>query len=148
MTFTNEEIARIAHGAAVELAVVLGEPALPPWASLDPKIVAQTTTLVRVARFGASPEAVHEQRMQLDPELMPFDQLPPGDRAKDYLFAGVCAAMNQAADVKARAENEQRAIADSLVAVAAFAAENEPLGSPLVTVDLQPTPPAQAPREE
>lgn len=139
MSFTDEEIARIAHAAAVELAIVLGDPAMPPWASVDSNTRGNETYLVKAARFGATPEAVHSQRMQRDPDLLPFDQLPPGDRAKDYLFAGICASMNAASDIKARAENEQRAIAEAQRQVAN---SNQPFGGALpVAVELVPQPP-------
>jgi len=143
MSFTDEEIAQIAHGAAVELAIVLGQPALGPWRSLDPNARGNEVFLVKIARYGATPEVVHEHRMQLDPDLPPFDQLLPEDRAKDYLFAGVCAAMNRASDVKTRAENEQAALAEAARVVAATAGGNEPFGGAQPSaVELAPQPPA------
>lgn len=147
MTFTDKEIARVAHAAAVELATVLGDPALPGWSVAPSKDLAQEMTLVKAARFGASPEAVHEQRMQLDPDLPPFDQLPANDRAFAHLFAGVCTAMNKAADVKTRAENEQRALEESVERVAAFSAGNAalPFGAPPIEIQAPQAP--QAPQE-
>lgn len=139
MSFADEEIARIAHGAAVELTVVLGAPALPAWSSLDPNTRGNEVYLVRAARHGATPEAVHERRMQLDPDLVPFDQLPPGDRARDYLFAGICTAMNAAADVRTRAENEQLAIKEALQQAASL---NQPFGGAApIAVELEARPP-------
>ena len=145
MSFTDEEIARIAHGAAVELAIVLGGPAVQPWASLDPNVRGNEIHLVKAARYGATPEAVHEQRMQLDPDLVPFDQLPPGDRAKDYLFAGVCTAMNAAADVKARAENEQRALEEAAERVRRQDGQNQSFTGDNLVIAAEL--PAQPPRE-
>lgn len=148
MSFTDEDIARIAHGAAVELAVVLGGPAVPPWSSAPPKQVAAEATLVKAARFGASPEAVHEKRMQLDPDLPPFDQLSPGDRAKDYLFAGICAAMNEASDVKTRAENEQLALAEAERVTGNQAHRGAPFGGAQPIGVEAPRAPAQGSRED
>src|SRR3982750_2214031 len=128
MSFTDEQIARIAYAAVRELQQILGDDASLPWTSLDSNVRGNEIYLVQVARFGASPEVVHERRMQLDPELLPFDQLPPGDRAKDYLFAGICAAMNKAADVKTRAENEQLALREALSLVQATGTGNQPFG--------------------
>jgi len=147
MSFTDEEIARIAHGAAVELAIVQGRPAVPPWTSLAKEAQKAEAALARIARHGATPEVVHEQRMQDDPELPAFDQLEPGDQAKDYLFAGICAAMNQASDVKTRAENEQRALEESARRTAQFATGNASLpfgGATPIIQELHPQPPAQA----
>lgn len=113
MSFTDEEIARIAHGAVRELAVVLGATPAPPWVSLDSNARGNEVHLVRAARFGATPEAVHAQRMQLDETLLPFEQLPPEDRARDFLFAGICSAMHAAADVVTRARNDALALEEA-----------------------------------
>lgn len=157
MSFTDEEIARIAHGAAVELAIVLGDPAMPPWSSFPKDQQDGVISGVKAGRHGATPEALHEKwvneklaagwtfgetkdaEAKTHPLLVPFDQLPPGDRAKDYLFAGICAAMNQAGDIKARAENEQLAIAE---AQKATASPNLPFGGAMpVVAELAPQPP-------
>lgn len=114
MSFTDEEIARVAWEAARALADVLDPDApVPPWSSVHPDHVADEVRLVKAARHGATPEAVHEQRMQLDPQMLPFDQLPPGDRAKDYLFTGICVAMNQAADIVTQAKNNALALEEA-----------------------------------
>lgn len=144
MSFTDEQIARVAWDAARALADVLDPDApLGPWSSVHPDWAADEIKLVKAARYGATPEAIHEQRMQLDPELLPFDQLPPEDRAKDYLFAGVCTAMNAAGDVVARAENERLAIREALERTAALGSGNQPLGAEPIAIEV-PQPPERA----
>src|SRR3982751_2490853 len=124
MSFTDEQIAEIAHEANRALQGILNDPAVPvapPWSQFPEEERQGVISGVKAGRYGASPEVLHEKWMnekladgwtlgetkdveaKTHPLLVPFDQLPPGDRAKDYLFAGVCAAMNKAADVKTRA---------------------------------------------
>lgn len=148
MSFTDEEIARIAHAARRELDQV-GDftPAL-PWSSLPQDQRDVEVTLVRNARYGASPEVIHERRMAADPDLVPFDQLPPAERAYDYLFVGICAAMNEASDVKTRAENDQRALAEARALVNQQPGSNTNLpfsGAAPVAIEASARPPAQAP---
>lgn len=114
MSFTNEDVARIAHEAGRTLADVLGADPGPPWASLGDDRRDQLTALAQIGRHGATAEVLHAERVKDDPELAPFDQLSPGDQAKDYLFVGVCVAMNQAAEIKDRAENADRAQKDAV----------------------------------
>lgn len=161
MSFTDEQIARIAHGAAAELAIVLGDPAMPPWSSFPKDQQDGVISGVKAGRYGATPEALHEKWVtekvaagwtlgavkdattKTHPLLVPFDQLPPGDRAKDYLFAGVCAAMNQAADVVTVAANEQAAIAEALSAFATDGSNNAPFGGATPIAVQAPQPPAE-----
>jgi hypothetical protein len=113
MSFTDEQIARIAHGAAVELAIALGQPALAPWSSYPADKRAADATVVKVARFGAPPAAIYMAYRQLDPEMPEFDTLSPEEQAEYYLFSGVCVAMNAAADVRTRHENELLALREA-----------------------------------
>lgn len=132
MSFTDEQIARIAHAAIRELQQILGDKQIPPpWDHVSEHDREMSIASARIGRHGASPEVLHEQwatkkqaagwtpgetkdaEAKTHPLLVPFDQLPPGDRAKDYLFAGICTAMNAASDVKARAENELLALAEA-----------------------------------
>lgn len=148
MSFTDEQIARIAHGAAVELAIVLGAPAVPPWSSLDSNARGNAVHLVKAARFGATPEAVHTQRMQLDKTLLSFEQLPPEDRAKDFLFTGICSAMHVAADVVTQAKNDALALEEAARTTAdtSFNASLPFGGAPPKTIELpQPQRPRQQP---
>lgn len=161
MSFTDEQIARIAHEANRALQQVLGDDQIsPPWDQASQHDKDVSAAGAKAGRYGATPEALHEKWVaeklaagwtfgvvkdataKTHPLLVPFDQLPPGDRAKDYLFAGVCTAMNQAADVKARAENDQAALKESLANVAA-AGLNAPFGGATPLPVQAPQPPAE-----
>lgn len=145
MSFTDEEIARIAHEANRALQGVMAGVSGwgSSWSSLDQATQDSEVELVKAARYGASPEVIHEKRMEDDPDLVPFDQLPPGDRAKDYLFAGVCAAMNKAADVKMKAENDQAALVAAADRVANIPAA-QLLGRSVIPAQSAPQPPERA----
>lgn len=169
MSFTDEQIARIAHEANRALQQVLGDDQVsPPWDQASQHDKDMSAAGAKIARHGASPEVLHDSWMRdklaagwvhgeikdatakTHPLLVPFDELPPGDRAKDYLFAGVCAAMNKAADVVTRAENEARALAESarVTANQALSAGDGTFGGrPPIPVQL-PQPPATAPASE
>jgi hypothetical protein len=165
MGFTDEQIARIAHEANRALQGILTDSNVPvdvPWEQYPPELQHRAVTAVKAARYGATPEAVHESWMQTlltdgwtlgetkdataktHPDLVPFDQLPPGDRAKDYLFAGVCAAMNQASDIKTRAENEAQAISEAVSKAAAFNGASQPFGGATPVTVQVPRPPEES----
>lgn len=135
MSFTNEEIAHIAHDAARALQSILADPSIPvsvPWDQLPDESKKICESGVKVARNGASPEILHERwadekraagwthgetkdaEAKTHPLLVPFDRMSPGDQAKDILFAAICSAMNQAAEIKDRAENADRAQKDAV----------------------------------
>lgn len=163
MSFTDEEIARIAHEANRALQQVLGDsaiPVAPTWDQFPKDQQDGVISGVKAGRYGATPEALHEKWMaekqavgweygevkdaeaKTHPLLVPFDQLAPGDRAKDYLFAGICVAMNKASDIKTRAENEQLAITESLAQAAKLANSNQPFGGATpIAVDVAAQPP-------
>lgn len=144
MSFTDEEIAQVAHAAAVELANVLGVASLPPWSSLDPNARGNATYVAKVARYGATPEAVHSTRMQVDPELAPYDNLPPEDQALDYLLAGVCAAANKAGEGIQRVANAKLSLEEAAALVARQAEQNQALGTGAAMPfgsDIPPQPP-------
>lgn len=167
MSFTDEEIARIAHAANRELQLVLGDEQVPAsWDQASDHDKELSVAGVRIGRHGASPEVLHEKwvtekqaagwafgdvedaEAKTSPLLVPFDQLSPVDRAKGYLFAGICTAMNQASDVKTRAENDQRALAEALALVNQQPGANTNLpfaGAAPVAIDAAARRPAQAP---
>jgi hypothetical protein len=169
MSFTDEEIARIAHEANRALQQVLGDEQIsPPWDQASDEDHAVSAAGVKIARYGAPPRVLHDVWMReklaagwtygevkdaeakTHPLLVDFDNLPPAEQAKDYLFSGVCVAMNAASDVKTRAENEQLKLADAEKLVAAGGG-NQALttgampfdGLPPVLVQVPAQPPAQ-----
>jgi hypothetical protein len=149
MSFTDEQIAQIAHEAGRELSLVLGDEPDGSWTGLDPDVQKQEATLAQAARYGATPEAIHEKRMESDSNLQPFDQLPPGARAYDYLFAGICAAMSTASDIKTRAENDQLALAEAANQLTRLGEANQPFGgATAVPIQAPQSPERSAPSGE
>lgn len=126
MSFTDEEIARIAHEANRALQQVLGDEYVsPPWDQASDEDHAVSAAGAKVARYGAPPNVLHDvwvreklaagwtygetkdAEAKTHPLLVPFENMPPEEQAKDYLFSGVCVAMNAASNAKTRAENSQ-----------------------------------------
>lgn len=139
MSFTDEQIARIAHEAGRTLQQILDDPnnaVAPPWEQFDEEQRQAVIKGVQIARYGAPPRVLHDAwvreklaagwtygetkdaEVKTHPLLVDFDSMPPAEQAKDYLFSGVCVAMNAAADVRQRAENDALALqeAEKLVA--------------------------------
>jgi len=134
MSFTDEEIAQIAHEAGRALQKILDNPSnaiSPPWDQFDEEQRAGVISGVKIARYGAPPRVLHDNwvreklaagwtygevkdaEAKTHPLLVDFDSLPPEEQAKDYLFSGVCAAMNAAADVRQRAANDALLLSDA-----------------------------------
>lgn len=112
MTFSVEDIAAICHEANRALCAAVGDHSQVAWADAPPW---QRDAAVAGVRghllFPRTPAETHElwcDRKRQDgwtygpvksaaerthPCLVPYDQLPPEQRAKDHLFAGIVAAL-------------------------------------------------------
>jgi RyR domain len=111
-TYTDEEVARVCHGAACALQAVQEDPcpAL-PWDTLPPEARAVVISGVRMARCGSDARGLHDhwvRRMTVEgwifgpvkdavqrthPLLVSWARLPEAQKAKDYLFRMVVIAM-------------------------------------------------------
>jgi hypothetical protein len=170
MSFTDEQIAQIAHEANRALQQILdsaGVPVAASWDQFPEEERAGVIAGAKVARYGAPPAALHDAWMReklaagwtygevkdtkakTHPSLVPFDSLPPEEQAKDYLFSGVCVALNAASHVITRAANERLALeeAEQLVNAGSGNQALQPGAAPfggLPPVLVQaPRPPAQ-----
>jgi len=167
MSFTNEQIAQVAHNATRALQSQIDDTPLPPWPDLGADLQEAATATAAIARYGAPPAAVHDAWVRAmlqagwtvgdvrdtgaktDPAMVAFDSLTPTDQARDYLICGVSTAMNAAANVRTRAENDALALQEAEQLVS-NGGGNRPLqpgslpfgGMPPVFVELQPQQPA------
>ncbi len=110
---TIEQIAKVAHEANRALCAAAGDPSQPPWEEAPEW---QRSSAFHSVRFhlenpDAPPSASHDAWMQekvetgwrhgevkdadarTHPSLVPFEQLPPEEQAKDHLFRAVVAAL-------------------------------------------------------
>jgi len=109
-------IARVCHEANRAWQIVTGDPVVSPsWdeASVDQRMSARDG--VQVALAGATPEQLHEswtrnklvngwtfgavkdEAAKTHPCLVPYDELPAEQRAKDALFGAIVTALGRAA---------------------------------------------------
>lgn len=111
--FTDDEIAQVIHEANRGLQAVLDDPRIPVAPSWDDFPDKHTVVEgVRLTREGATPEQSHEAwcaskradgwvtgevkdpEAKTHPSLVPYDELPEGDKTKDYLFQAIVSAMS------------------------------------------------------
>lgn len=112
MTYTDAEIARVCHEAVRALQEIAGEesPSLPGDAG-DAEAHAVTLAGIRAIRDGATPEELHatwartrqaqgwahgprkDSRSKTHPALVPYEDLPEHQRAKDAVFIAIVLAM-------------------------------------------------------
>jgi hypothetical protein len=110
--YSDEAVAQVAHEAVRGMQNILDDlcPS-PPWACLEADARDSAVEGVRVARAGASPRSLHEawvRRKTLEgwihgpskdpvlrthPNIVPWDELLPGERDKDVLFLMVVTAL-------------------------------------------------------
>lgn len=118
---TIEQIARICHEANRTLCAATGDPAQVPWEEAPEWQRASTFHSVRFhlenpdAPASASHEAwmrekeengwrhgeVKDADARTHPSLIPFEQLPPVEKAKDHLFRGIVHALAPFVEVAA-----------------------------------------------
>lgn len=107
--FTITEIAEVAHTAVARYNHLLGDTNFPEWRDAPEwqKASAIDGVLFHVRHPYAGPEASHENWLRVKrkngwvwgevkdeilrthPCIMPFNQLPPEQQAKDWLFKGI-----------------------------------------------------------
>jgi hypothetical protein len=109
---TPAQIARVCHEANRALQVETGDPAVsPPWDEVPEWQRTSAVEGVQAALGGATPEQLHESwcaakerdgwthgevkdaAARTHPCLVPYEELPAEQRAKDHLFAAVVAAL-------------------------------------------------------
>lgn len=106
-----EAIARAIHEANLAYCLANGDTSQPPWDEIEEWQRQSSRNAVMTALGGATPEQQHEAWMaerqaagwtlgpvkdtatKTHPCLVPYDQLPPAQRAKDALVGGVARAM-------------------------------------------------------
>lgn len=111
----NEEIARVAHEVNRAYCQALGDDSQPHWEDAPQwqKESALSGVTMHIENPDAGPESSHENWMAQkesegwvygeakDPEkkthhcMVPFDQLPPEQQAKDFIFRGVVHALKE-----------------------------------------------------
>lgn len=105
-----EEIARVAHEVNRALCQAFGDHTQPVWEDAPDwqRLSAINGVSFHALNPGASPSASHENWLEEKrrdgwkygpvknadtkehPCFVPYDQLPPEQRAKDYVFAAIC----------------------------------------------------------
>ena len=112
--FTDADVARVAHEANRALQLALGEEPSPHWDDAPAWQVDSAIQGVAVARSGdTTDEQMHaswsahkvadgwvygpvkDENHKTHPCLIPYDDLPAGQRLKDTLFRSVVAAMSE-----------------------------------------------------
>ncbi|UVF61470.1 hypothetical protein SEA_DALANDE_57 [Gordonia phage DalanDe] len=111
--FDVDQLAQIAHEANRGLQAVLGEAVGAPWDDLDTEMQESIRHGVRVVQEGNGPEELHRQWVMVKealgwtygpvkdfeakthPQLVPWDELPILQRAKDQLFHGVVSSLER-----------------------------------------------------
>jgi hypothetical protein len=110
--YTQEQIARVCHESNRALQAVQGDPApSPAWDEAPEWQRASAIEGVAKAIAGATPEQLHESWVEskradgwtygevkdadtkTHPCLVPYDELPEGQRVKDLVFARIVAAL-------------------------------------------------------
>lgn len=112
MSYTDQQIARVCHEANRALQYINGDLEISPSWNDAPRWMQESAMHgVANARMGCTPEESHEnwmaerlaagwtygpvkdtQRME-HPCLVPYDELPPGERVKDSLFTSIVHAL-------------------------------------------------------
>lgn len=106
-TFALNAIAQVAHEANRAMQEILGEEVSPEWAEAPDWMRSSITDGIRGAIEGRTPEESHEAWMaerlaggwrlgypksveeKISPNLVPYAELPPGQRAKDRLLIAI-----------------------------------------------------------
>jgi hypothetical protein len=124
---TIEQMASVAHEVNRAYCQALGDHTQPAWADAPDwqRSSAINGVMLHAANPEAGPQASHEAWMaekvatgwrygetkdpaaQLHPCMVPFEQLPTEQQAKDFIFRGVVLALH-GIDVAAPAESEQQ----------------------------------------
>ena len=115
--YTDAQVAQVCHEANRALQDVQQDP-IPsvPWIVEDPEIQASTIEGVRAVRQGIMPRESHEGWMaaryaqgwvwgpekdperKMHPNLVPYVDLPPGQKVKDWLFVAIITALTEGAN--------------------------------------------------
>lgn len=112
MSYTEQEIARVCHEANRALQRINGDLTIsPPWDDAPEWMQESAVNGVVNARRGCTPEESHEnwtrerlaagweygpvkdEKRFTHPCLVPYDELPPGERVKDSLFVSIVHAL-------------------------------------------------------
>lgn len=111
-----EDIAMVCHEANRALQMIQGDPGIPvaaEWMDIDPEMQESVMQGVRGIQEGNTPEESHanwcdyktttgwvygevkDEEAKTHPCLIPYDQLPPEQQLKDYLFAAIVVALSE-----------------------------------------------------
>ena len=111
---TIDEIAEVCHEANRALQRINGEQVSPPWSASPAWVKDSARSGVVAAMQGKTAEELHEAWMEhklqagwkygevkdgiekTHPCLVPYDELPAGQRVKDHVFRVIVAAMRDA----------------------------------------------------
>lgn len=114
MFYTIDDIAQVCHEANRVLQALNGDPVNPPWEQLDADLRSSTASGVQYALDNplANPVDQHEAWMRErveqgwvfgpvkntetreHPQLVPYDELPEAQRAKDKVFTAIVRALS------------------------------------------------------